>query len=304
MNDAVAVEGGPARLGARVWLLASRPATLPAAIAPVLVGTAAATLGEDVRWGMFLAALFASMLIQIGTNFVNDLADFQRGADDAGRIGPTRATQAGLVTAKQMGVATVLTFAAVGALGIYLTVEAGWPVLAAGAASIGAGFLYTGGPWPYGYHGLGDAFVFAFFGVVAVMGSYFVQVEGLSWEAFAGAVPVGLTVTAILVVNNLRDVPTDRRTGKRTLAVVLGEGFARAEYTALVLGAFALVPILAAADLLPWWSMVTWVVLPLGLLLVRTVLGGMEGRGLNRVLKLTGQLHLGFGVLLALAYLW
>jgi len=203
-----------------------------------------------------------------------------------------------------MAVATGLTFAVAGALGIYLTIEAGWPVLAAGMGSIVAGYLYTGGPWPYGYHGLGDVFVFVFFGVVAVMGSYFVQAERLTWEAAAAAIPVGVTVTAILVVNNLRDVPTDRRTGKHTLAVVLGSTFARVEYALLVIAAFALVPIFAAADLMPWWAMQTWIALPLGVLLLRMVLGGTEGRALNRVLKLTGQLHLVMGVLLALSYLW
>ena len=294
----------PARLGPRVWLLAARPATLPAAVAPVLVGSAAATTIVDFRLGPFLAALFASALIQIGANYANDLSDFQRGTDDPGRLGPTRATQAGLVSVRAMAVATGLAFAAAGGLGIYLTVEAGWPVLAAGAGSVLAAYLYTGGPWPYGYHGLGDPFVFAFFGVVAVMGSYFVQAERLTWEAAVAAVPVGFTVTAILVVNNLRDVPTDRRTGKRTLAVILGPAVARAEYAILVLGAFAWMPILAAAGLLPWWSMQTWLALPLAALLLRTVLSGTEGRALNRVLKLTGQLHLLLGALLALSYLW
>ena len=294
----------PRAAGLRIWLLAARPATLPAALAPVLVGTAAATVDADLRAGVFLAVLFAALLIQIATNFANDLADFQHGADTAERLGPTRATVAGLVAPKQMALATALTFAGAAGLGVYLIVEAGWPVLGAGAASIVAGYLYTGGPWPYGYRGLGDIFVFVFFGLVAVMGSYFVQVEALTWEAAAAAVPMGFTVTAILVVNNLRDVPTDRQTGKRTLAVILGPAWARREYAALVLGAFALAPIFAAADLMPWWSMETWLALPLGLVLVRLVLSGMEGRALNRILKLSGQLHLVFGVLLALSYVW
>lgn len=288
----------------QVWLLAARPATLPAAVAPVLVGSAAATLIVDFRVGPFLAALFAAVLIQIGTNYANDLADFRRGADDAGRLGPTRATQAGLVSKRAMAIAAAVTFGAAGALGIYLTVEAGWPVLVAGVASIIAGYLYTGGPWPYGYHGLGDLFVFAFFGVVAVMGSFFVQAERLTWEAAAAAMPMACSVTAILVVNNLRDVPTDRRTGKHTLAVILGPRFARLEYAFLVVAAFALAPIFAAPDLFPWWSMQTWIALPLGLLLLCFVLSGTEGRALNRVLKLTGQLHLFLGVLLALSFLW
>lgn len=291
-------------LGPRVWLLAARPATLPAAVAPVLVGTAAASVVVDFRVAPFVAALLAAVCIQIGTNYANDFSDFRHGADDEGRLGPTRATQAGLVTAKSMALAMVVAFALAGAFGIYLTIEAGWPVLVAGVASIVVGYLYTGGPWPYGYHGLGDVFVFAFFGVVAVMGSYFVQAERLTWEAAAAAMPVGCTVTAILVVNNLRDVPTDARTGKRTLAVIFGTGFARAEYALLLCAALALAPIFAAADLMPWWSMQTWFALPVVVLLLRLVLGGMEGRGLNKVLKLTGQLHLLLGVLLALSYLW
>ncbi|PZC49546.1 MAG: 1,4-dihydroxy-2-naphthoate octaprenyltransferase [Chloroflexi bacterium] len=291
-------------MGARVWLLAARPATLPAAIAPVLVGTAAATVIVDFRVGPFVAALIAAIFIQIGTNYANDFSDFRHGADDEGRLGPTRATQAGLVSAKAMAMATSVAFAVAGGLGIYLTIEAGWPVLVVGVGSIVAGYLYTGGPWPYGYHGLGDLFVFTFFGVVAVMGSFFVQAEHLTWEAAAAAIPVGCTVTAILVVNNLRDVPTDRRTGKRTLAVILGPVFARVEYALLLITAFALAPIFAAAELMPWWSMETWLALPLAALLLRLVVGGMEGGGLNKVLKLTGQLHLLMGVLLALSYLW
>ena len=294
--------------GVRVWLLAARPATLPAAIAPVLAGSAAATVVVDFRIGPFVAALLGAIFIQIGANYANDFADFQRGADDAGRLGPTRATQAGLVSAGAMAVATAISFALAGVCGIYLTIEAGWPVLAVGVTSIVAGYLYTGGPWPYGYHGLGDLFVFAFFGVVAVMGAYFVQAERLTWEAAAVAMPMGCTVTAILVVNNLRDVASDRRAGKRTLAVIFGPGFARAQYALLVLGALALIPIFAAAGLMPWWSMQAWLVLPPALLLLRRVLGGVEGRAegraLNGVLKRTGQLHLLLGVLLALSYLW
>ena len=291
-------------MGPRVWLLAARPATLPAAITPVLVGSAAATVIVDFRVGPFAAALIAAIFIQIGTNYANDFSDFRHGADDEGRLGPTRATQAGLVSAKAMAMATGVAFAVAGGLGIYLTIEAGWPVLVVGVGSIVAGYLYTGGPWPYGYHGLGDLFVFAFFGVVAVMGSFFVQAEHLTWAAAAAAIPVGCTVTAILVVNNLRDVPTDRRTGKRTLAVIFGPVFARVEYALLLITALALAPIFAAADLMPWWSMETWIALPLAALLLRLVLGGMEGGGLNKVLKLTGQLHLLMGVLLALSYLW
>ncbi len=291
----------------RVWLLAARPATLPAAVAPVLAGTAAASWATslfDFRPGPFVAALIGALLLQIATNFANDYADFKSGADNEERLGPTRVTHAGLVTAGQMKAAILLAFGAAAGVGIYLIVVAGWPILAVGGAAIVAGFAYTGGPWPYGYHGLGDLFVFTFFGIVAVMGSYFVQVERLTWEAAAAAIPVGMPVTAILVVNNLRDLDTDRASGKHTLAVVLGASFARVEYSVLMLLPYVLVPIFAVADLMPWTAMEAWAALPLALLLVHKVAGGATGPPLNLVLKQTGQAHLLFGVLLAAGYLW
>lgn len=294
----------PGAPGLRVWFFAARPATLPAAVAPVLVGTAAATAAADLRLGAFVAALLGALLIQIATNFANDYSDFQRGLDNAARLGPTRVTQAGWATPAQMRWAIVVTLAAAGGAGLYLTVVAGWPVLVAGLAAIVAGLAYTGGPWPYGYHGLGDLFVFLFFGLVAVMGSFYVQVETLSWASLAAAIPVGLTVTAILVVNNLRDIESDRAGGKRTLAVRLGPQWSRAQYLALLGLAFALMPIFAAGQLLPWWAMQTWLALPLAALVGTRVASGTSGRALNVVLKQSGQLHLLFGVLLALGYLW
>ncbi len=297
-------DAAPIPAGWRVWLLASRPATLPAAITPVLVGTAVATVDADLRVGPFIAALFAALLIQFATNFANDLFDFQSGADHEGRLGPTRATHAGWVTPAQMRTATVLALAGATGIGIYLIIVAGWPILVVGVAAMVAGLAYTGGPWPYGYHGLGDVFVFVFFGIVAVMGSFFVQAEQLTWEAFAAAVPVGLTVTAILVVNNLRDIDSDRLSGKGTLAVLLGASRTRFEFGALVATALALPLIFAATDLMPWWSLESWFVLPLALWVVWRVAAGTVGRDLNPVLKQTGQLHLVFGVLLALSYVW
>ena len=291
----------------RIWLLAARPATLPASVAPVLVGTAAAVgvggLDAPLREGAFIAALVAALLLQIGTNFANDLFDFERGADNEGRLGPTRATHAGWVTPSQMRTAAALTFAAAVVLGIYLIVLAGWPVVVAGVAAVIAGIAYTGGPWPYGYHGLGDLFVFIFFGIVAAMGSFFVQVEHLTWEAFAVALPGAFTVTAILIVNNLRDVDTDRRSGKHTLAVILGAQVARAQFHAFLVAPFLLVIVFAATDLLPWWSMLSWVALPLAALVAYRVARGAAGHALNIVLKQTGQLHLVFGVLLAISFL-
>lgn len=283
------------------WLTAARPATLTASLAPVLVGTAAAA-AEGFRPLVFAATLAAALLIQVGTNLANDVADFQRGADTADRLGPPRATQSGLLSPGQVGAGAVLCFAGAAALGLYLTAVGGWPILVIGIASMAAGVAYTVGPWPLGYHGLGDPLVFVFFGLVFVAGTYYLQAGDLSALALATAVPVGLMVTAILVVNNLRDIETDRRAGKRTLAVRLGDGATRWQYALLVLGAYALLPLAAAAGGGPWVGLAA-LSLPLALALVRAVLAGTSGRHLNTVLKRTAQLHLAFGALLALGLL-
>src|ERR1700755_1292914 len=207
--------------------MAARPRTLPAAAAPVLVGTAlAATLGT-FKPLTFAATLLGALFIQIGTNLSNDYSDARRGADTEDRLGPVRVTAGGLVPPNRVLLATYLTFGVAVLAGAYLVAVAGWQLLLVGAASILAGVLYTGGPRPYGYEGLGELFVFLFFGIVAVAGSYFVQVERLDWEAFALAVPVGLLAAGLLMVNNVRDIDTDRRAGKRTLAVRLGRASAR-----------------------------------------------------------------------------
>jgi 1,4-dihydroxy-2-naphthoate octaprenyltransferase len=206
----------------RIWLMAARPRTLPAAVAPVLVGTALAGFDHRFRPLAFVAALLGAVFIQVGTNLSNDYSDARRGADTEDRLGPVRVTAGGLVPPRQVLIATYVSFGVAVLMGFYLVTVAGWALLLVGGASILAGVLYTGGPRPYGYEGLGEVFVFLFFGIVAVTGSYFVQVERLPWEAFALAVPVGLLAAAILVVNNVRDLETDRRAGKRTLAVRLG----------------------------------------------------------------------------------
>jgi 1,4-dihydroxy-2-naphthoate octaprenyltransferase len=290
--------------GARVWLLAARPATLPAAIVPVLVGTAAALHGgaAPLQAGPFVAALLAALLIQIGTNFANDVFDFRRGADTADRLGPMRVTQTGLVTPRQVLTATYVTFGLAALIGIYLVFYGGWFILLIGALSILAGVAYTGGPWPYGYHALGDVLCFVFFGVLAVVGSAYLQTLTVTPIAVWASIPTGCLVTAILVVNNLRDIDTDRQVGKLTLAVRLGRRGTRLEY-AILLGVAYLVPLLmwrlgmlGNAFWLPWLS------LPLGVWLIRFI-GSTEGRPLNKALKRTGQLHLLFGVLFAAA-LW
>jgi 1,4-dihydroxy-2-naphthoate octaprenyltransferase len=285
-----------------VWLLAARPATLTAGVAPVLVGGAAATHEAAFRPLPFLGALLAALLIQIGTNLANDVFDFERGADTSDRLGPPRVTQSGLASPGQVRLATGLAFGAAAIVGLYLVAVGGWPILVIGVLSIAAGVAYTGGPWPLGYHGLGDLFVFVFFGFAAAVGTFYLQTGGVTPLAFASAVPVGLTVTAILVVNNLRDVESDRRAGKRTLAVRLGDRLARVQYASLVLGAYALVPVLQVAGGRPWvW--LSWLSLPFASLLVRAVLTGAEGGALNVVLKQTARLHLAFGSLLALGLL-
>ena len=215
---------------ARIWVMAARVRTLPASVAPVLVGTALGIHEGTFRAGAFAAALLGAIFIQVGTNLSNDYSDARRGADAEDRLGPVRVTAGGLVPPRRVLLATYITFGLAVLCGAYLVAVAGPGLIAVGAASILAGVLYTGGPRPYGYEGLGELFVFLFFGIVAVTGSYYVQVEHLEWEAFALAVPVGLLAAAILVVNNVRDIDSDRRAGKRTLAVRLGRDRARRLY--------------------------------------------------------------------------
>ena len=280
------------------WIMAARPATLTAAVAPVLVGTAVAAHDGEFRPLPFVAALVAASLIQIGTNLANDFFDFEKGVDAPGRLGPSRVTQSGLLSPQEVRIGMYLAFAAAAAVGLYLIVVGGWPILLVGALAISAGIAYTGGPWPLGYHGLGDAFVFLFFGLVAVIGSYYLQVEEIRPLTLAIAVPVGLTVTAILVVNNLRDIETDRRAGKRTLAVRIGAGFTRLQYAILMLAPYLVVSALAVAES-RWWFLLPWSTLPVALSLVLVVLTGAKGTKLNGVLKGTAQLHFLFGALLA-----
>ncbi|MEY2535930.1 MAG: 1,4-dihydroxy-2-naphthoate polyprenyltransferase [bacterium] len=283
--------------------MAARPRTLPAAIAPVLVGTALAMTLVDLRVGGFLAALLGSIFIQVGTNLSNDYSDARRGADTEDRIGPVRVTAGGLVPPRQVLVATYVTFALAVLCGVYLVVLAGPILLAIGAASIVAGVLYTGGPRPYGYAGLGEIFVFLFFGLVAVTGSYFVQTETVTWEAVVLAVPVGLLAAAILVVNNVRDLETDRRAGKRTLAVRLGRPRTRTVFGLMVYAAFLIAPVPWILGSLSPWLMLPLVLLPAGVALVRLVRSHTDGPTLNQALARTGLLQLAFCVLLAIGLL-
>src|ERR1700729_4331168 len=251
--------------GIRIWLMAARPRTLPAAASPVFVGTALAGFFGVFYPLRFVAALVGAMFIQIGTNLSNDYSDARRGADTEDRLGPVRVTAGGLVPPRQVLIPTSLTFGVAVLAGVYLVVVAGWQLLLVGAASILAGVLYTGGPKPYGYEGLGELFVFLFFGIVAVAGSYYVQVQKLPWQAFVCAVPVGLLASAILVVNNVRDLETDRRAGKRTLAVRLGRERTRALYTAMIAGAFVTAPLPWVFHSMSAWLLLSWLAIPIAL---------------------------------------
>jgi 1,4-dihydroxy-2-naphthoate polyprenyltransferase len=281
----------------RIWLMAARLRTLPAAIAPVLVGTSLA-LGDGTFHPLaFVAALLGAILIQVGTNLSNDYSDARRGADTEDRLGPVRVTAGGLVPPGQVLIATYVTFGLAVACGAYLVAVAGPELIAVGAASILAGVLYTGGPRPYGYEGLGELFVFLFFGIVAVSGSYFVQVQELPWQAYACAVPVGLLASAILVVNNVRDIDTDRRAGKRTLAVRLGRERTRFLYAAMVGAAFVTAPLPWPLGAMNAWLLLPWLALPLALGVIRVVRSRIDGPTLNGALAKTGALQLVFCLL-------
>jgi 1,4-dihydroxy-2-naphthoate octaprenyltransferase len=283
----------------RLWLVAARPRTLPAAVAPVLVGTALAQSEGTFRPLRFACALIGSIFIQIGTNLANDYSDARRGADTEDRLGPVRVTAGGLMPPRQVLIGTYVAFGVAVAAGAYLIAVAGWELLLVGVASIAAGVLYTGGPRPYGYEGLGELFVFLFFGVVAVVGSYFVQVERFEWEAFALSVPVGLLAAAILVVNNVRDVDTDRRAGKRTLAVKLGRTGARRLFAAMLLVSFAAPIAIWAAGGLSAWILLALLAAPLAVPLMRSVGTRTDGPSLNRALAACGQLLALYSILLA-----
>jgi len=285
--------------GVRIWLMAARIRTLPAAIAPVLVGTALAGYQHVFHPLRFVAALIGAVFIQVGTNLSNDYSDARRGADTEDRLGPVRVTAGGLVPPRQVLIATYVSFGVAVLAGAYLIAVAGWQLLLVGAASILAGVLYTGGPRPYGYEGLGEVFVFLFFGIVAVAGSYFVQVKHLRWEAFALAVPVGLIAAAILVVNNVRDIESDRRAGKRTLAVRLGRAGTRSLFAVIVYLAYVLAPVTWIFGPLRPWLLLTWLTLPLAAAAARTVRNRADGPSLNGALAQTGMLQLTFCMLLS-----
>jgi 1,4-dihydroxy-2-naphthoate octaprenyltransferase len=276
-----------------------RPATLTASAAPVLVGSGAAWADGVFSFWPALAALLGASLLQVGANFANDVFDFERGADTHDRLGPQRATQQGWISAEQMKRAMWLAFAGATVVGVYLTYVAGWPVFALGLLSIAAAYLYTGGPKPYGYLGLGDLAVFVFFGFGAVAGTYYVQAHSVSPLAWLASIPIGALATAILVVNNLRDIETDARAGKHTLAVRIGDRPTRTYY-AVLLGAAYLVPLLLWwRGLAGAWVMLPWLSLPLALRLAARM-RHERGLALNGCLVRTARLEVVFGLLFAL----
>jgi len=276
----------------RPWLLAARPATLWASVAPVLVGSGLAWGQEAFRWDAFAVTLTAAVLINIGANFANDVSDARRGADGPARIGPTRAVASGLISPRAMwtGVAAVFGLAAAG--GVYLALIAGWPVLVIGAASLLAAVTYTGGPFPYGYRALGEAAVFVFFGLAATVGSRFVHDGTAPTAAWLLAVPMGMLVTAILVANNIRDLDTDRAAGKRTLAVLLGRQGARHLFAGLVAGAFVILGVEAAVGRVPRGAALGLLAAPLAVPVVKAIYRETAGPVLIRALQATARLNL------------
>jgi 1,4-dihydroxy-2-naphthoate octaprenyltransferase len=284
---------------AQAWILAIRPKTLTAAIAPVFAGSAVA-IGEGAfALGPAFAALFAAIMIQIATNLYNDVVDFERGTDSNDRLGPMRVTQAGLLTPTQVRTGVVFTLVAATLAGVYLLFEAGWPVLLIGIGSILAGLAYTGGPFPLVRYGLGDIFTMVFFGFIAVAGTVFVQANNIPPLTWLVATALGSTITALLVVNNIRDISTDTRAGRRTLPVVWGKAAGLMEYI-LLLGAAYVAPAVASfLGYAPIWINLTLLSLPLSIWLVDFI-NNNEGRKLNIALARTGQLVLLHAILLSI----
>lgn len=283
----------------RAWILASRPKTLPASASPVVVGTAVAAAERHFDALPALCALCCALLIQIATNLANDYFDFVKGVDTDKRIGPQRAVQSGLIPAITVRNAMIGVLVATFVLGMYLVAVAGWPILLLGLASLACAVLYTAGPFPLAYVGLGDLFVFLFFGIAAVTGTHFVQARVWSDAAFVASLPMGALATAILVVNNYRDIDTDREAGKRTLAVRMGRRATRVEFVALLAAAYAVPVVQWAAGSSRWPVLLPLASAPLAIPLLRALFSTVDGPALNRTLAGAGRLIALFGILYA-----
>lgn len=294
MSHVLAVRPG----SARAWVLAARPSTLTAAVSPVLVGTACAYAEHRFRPGPALAALIGAMLLQIGSNLANDVFDHEKGADTEERLGPLRTAQAGLLTPRQLRAGMAIVFALALAIGAYLTAVAGPAIVVIGLSSIAAAIAYTGGPYPLGYHGLGDLFVMLFFGFVAVCGTAFVQTGHVSGLAIASSIPVGAIATAILVVNNVRDCETDVKAGKRTVPVRFGRRTGVIEYATLMAVAQLVPVVLAASGVASYWVLNTLFAAPQSIRLARTV-ATQTGRDLNATLVATAKLLFAYAFVFA-----
>ena len=279
-----------------IWIAGARPRTLPAAVVPVAVGTAVA-VGDGVTAWRAVAALVVALAIQVGTNYANDYQDGVRGTDDV-RVGPVRLVASGLAPAAAVRTAALASFGVAAVAGLALAAAVGWELILVGLVSFAAGWLYTGGPKPYGYLGLGEVFVFTFFGLVATVGSTYVQTGEVTGLAVCAAVPVGLLATALLVVNNLRDIPTDTEAGKKTMAVRLGDRTTRIVYITMLVDVFLLVIVLGVTARMP--ALLGLVGIVAAVPPIREIRRGAVGPALIPVLGATGRTQLVTGLLLAL----
>jgi 1,4-dihydroxy-2-naphthoate octaprenyltransferase len=278
------------------WMLAIRPRTLPAAAAGVMMGGALAWHDGFLRLDALLVCLFAALLLQIGSNLANDVFDYERGTDTPERLGPTRVTQAGMLTPSQVKAGMMVVFGLAAMFGSYLAYLGGLPIILIGIAAIISAVAYTGGPFPLGYYGLGDIFVFIFFGLASVAGTYYVQAGAVSPAAWWMTIPPGMIITAILVVNNLRDLENDRKAGKHTLAVIFGERATKIQFMICLALAYLIMPIASWLGVVPWTSLLAWMSLPIAYQAARVTLT-QKGRPLNAALASTGQTALLFSIL-------
>lgn len=287
----------------QAWTLAARPKTLPAAVAPVILGWAIAWITGKFHWGAALAALFTAVMIQIATNMVNDVVDFSKGADTEERTGPLRVTQTGLLTPREVWMGVTFVFSLAGLAGLYLFWLAGWPVLVIGAAAIISGIAYTAGPYPLAYNGLGDIFVLLFFGYAAVGGTVFVTAGELPTLTWYGATAAGLLTVNILVVNNIRDIESDRKAGRTNLPVLLGRRAAVWQYTLQLIVSYLMPILMLAQGLASPWVLLSFLSVPLAAKLVNVLRSETAGKALNHTLAQTGQMLLLFCILLSVGLL-